>query len=268
MPNKAADNPFNSLVGILQDFPGMLSKPLNVVILAGGRNLRMDGNPKCMTFINGKTIAHRQIEWVRRNLHRLHNLDAKRIAMVGGNKELIPFFEELGEGILCIEEETPLGDAGAIRLALDMCKNNYDTIIINGDTVFTFEFKPLYESFCESVLKNPKYLGCVVVQPFVSHLGVIQIHGLVGDRVVHIDSFQEKPVLGNYWTSCGIYILRPSVLRFVPQKGDFAKDVLARNFDNFVAYQIRDYEWCAVESKKDIDRAIQVLNNVKKQKGE
>jgi NDP-sugar pyrophosphorylase family protein len=218
----------------------------------------MDGSPKCLTFIKGRTIFEWQYRWL--NSRKKFLDDPLNICVaIGGNKVLEDYFknsfrESLFSGssfssIKTFGEVEPLGDAGAIRYYLENYVVEGNFLVLNGDTLSFYNLED-FVSFSDS---NYFEYGTIVIKPFVVHLGLLQT------EVGKIKSFREKPLLEEYSISCGTYMLHSRILDALPKKGDLAKDVIAENIDKFFTYSIKSDEWCAVESKKDTDFAENLI---------
>jgi|GEM_PF-2305923 len=230
---------------------------MKVLILAGGKSERMGGYPKCLSFINGKTVFERQIEWLKKVGFTFDDI----LVSYGNRKEVYDYTRWVinEKNLFPDPEGIPLGDAGAIKLALERCnKEDEILIVLNGDVLPMFDIS-LFLDCCIYLKKvfvdREKLVGSIVIKPFRSHLGIVRIEECSGG-LTRITSFEEKPIIEDIWCSCGIYTFflddKCTIKSILPDKGDFARDVLSQNFDRFIPYLIKENEWMAIETIKDI----------------
>ena len=221
------------------------------IILAGGpHELTVDRKeiPTPMIKINGKTI-------LEHNILMLKKQGIKKIILaVGYKKELIKEYfgdgTELGVEIKYIEETTPLGTAGVIKLAAEYINGTF--IVCNGDELKQIDINDMFKfhqqqgtlaTIAVTTTMNPKEYGVVVLN---------------GNKVY---SFVEKPKdkIPTNLINAGLYIFEPEVINEAPEGfGRLEEDVfpkLARK-DECAGY-IFYGDWQDVRTKESLAEAIE-----------
>jgi len=239
---------------------------VNILILAGGKSLRMDGFPKCLTLVKGRTIMEWELDWIS----EIKKYINKVIISCGYNKEVFEYIQEIKKRYSYnitsfFDDNKPLGDAGAIKKAFNYCKNSEILLSMNGDTISLFSLKQIFDNI--DVLKKGNYFGIIVCKPCKVPWGLLSVSREVNKNIYEISSFKEKPILefnscfskNSFYISCGIYILMKKMYRLLPVSGDFAKDVLQYNYDKFLMYLINEDEWYAIETLKDKENFLQMI---------
>ena len=218
---------------------------MQLLILCGGRGKRLrpftDEIPKPLLEIHGKPIIEYQIDFFRR-----HGIED--IILCSGYKHEL-FKEKYPELTHSIEKEG-LGTAGAIKNAKKLIKGDF--IVTNGDNIFSFNFRKMLKKFED--VKNPLLALTRLVSPY----GIVELEG---ERVV---SFKEKPEL-NHWINAGITIFTYESLDYFPEVGSLEYDVypkLAKDRKLF-AFKMMEGFWLAVDTPKDLERAKELLVNLK-----
>jgi len=174
------------------------------IILAGGKGTRLRSVitdiPKCMAPVQEKAF----ITFILDFLNDAHF--SKVIISVGYLKEYI--INNLGNSFKNIEiaysmEESPLGTGGAIKAALELCKND-NVFVLNGDTYFRPELKLMAKEH------ETKQADITIA---VKHMNDVSRYGSVNfNNTQEITSFCEK----NQKTSAGfinggIYLINKSI---------------------------------------------------------
>src|SRR5262249_4064052 len=143
--------------------------------------------------------------------------------------------------ITYVEEDRPLGTAGGLKL-MEGCKETL--LVINGDVLTEVDFR--------SMLKYHREHGADVT------IGVRQYETQVPYGVVDCDGprvrrIQEKPVL-NFLVNAGIYLLEPSVYRYIPSGHRFdMTDLIARLIEkgrHVVSFPIVEF-WLDIGQRAD-----------------
>ena len=230
---------------------------MKAVILVGGLGTRLRpftfSIPKPLLPLGDRTILQLIIEQLKR-------FDIDDIILATGYKaELIHAFcgdgSNFGVNISYVCENTPLGTAGPLSLVRDRFVENELFNLMNGDIVTKANFDSLIgfsdRSGCDLTLA---YTKSVYTSPF----GVLSIED---DRVSEL---VEKPRV-EYSISAGIYVLRSTVLKLIPDDTFFTIPQLVRKLlcrgKGVGAYHIKEY-WLGLENIDDIDEALKELNNV------
>lgn len=197
------------------------------VIQAGGKGTRMweltkDQIPKPMLLLNGKPLLQWQIENISKYGVR------EFVFIVGHLGEKIR--EYFGDGsrfgihIQYIEEDTPLGSAGALYYLKDMIRTD-SFLLVYGDVMFCLEWNRMLD-FHERRHGKATLLVHPNSHPFDSDL-------LILDKEQHVTGIDPKSSERDYWyencVNAGIYILSADILRQMKilKRLDLEKDVLS-----------------------------------------
>jgi NDP-sugar pyrophosphorylase family protein len=184
----------------------MDSKLDHAVILAGGVGSRLQPYtnvlPKPLMPVGNSAILEIIIK-------HLKSFGIKRITLsVGYLSELIVAFfgngEKFGVDITYIQEDEPLGTAGVL-FNLKVEKNPF--ILMNGDILTDINYLDLF-NFHNN---NESLLTLAVFQRSIeTEFGVLDIKD---DLLL---AYEEKPII-SHLVSSGIYVINPSVLKFLPE---------------------------------------------------
>ena len=203
-----------------------MNKKYVAVIQAGGKGTRMlsltqDKIPKPMLLLNHKPM----IQWQIENIAEYGITELVIIIGHLGNKvrEYFGTGKKFGVRISYIEEDEPLGSAGALYYLNQMYKG-YDYLLVFGDVMFQLDWNRMI-SFHEEKKAEATLLAHPNSHPFDSDLLII-------DRDCRITGIDSKNSIRDYWyTNCvnaGIYILSESLVSNIqePTKMDLEKDLL------------------------------------------
>ncbi|MBN1175767.1 NTP transferase domain-containing protein [Candidatus Woesearchaeota archaeon] len=225
------------------------------VILAGGPyELKIDRKdiPTTMLEVNGKTILEHNILMLKKQGIK------KFIIAVGHKKEIIKNYlkdgKKLGVEITYIEEDVPLGTAGALKEAAQHISGTF--LVCNGDELKSIDIKEMYEyhrkqgtlaTIAVTTTMNPKDYGVVILN---------------GNRVY---SFVEKPKenIPTNLINAGLYIFEPEVINEAPEGyGRLEEDVFPKlaNREECAGYVFYG-EWQDVRSEEALAQAIKNWNN-------
>ncbi len=195
--------------------------------MAGGKGTRLreitnDEIPKPMAPIAGKPILEWQIEQLRRQ--GVTNI----ILIIGylGNKIREYFLDgkSFGVNINYIEEDAPLGTAGALSMLPPLLKEK-EFFLIFGDVMFNIDMERMYrfhrdKSAFATLFAHPNG------HPFDSDL-------LVCAKDNRVQRFDSKNNDRNYWyrncVNAGIYLFDSDICNYVPRnkKVDLEKELLS-----------------------------------------
>ncbi len=179
--------------------------PLEGVIMAGGFGSRLrpltDDLPKPMLPVGDRPLLERIIEQMRRAGIRRVNITTHYLS-----EKITSYFGDghaLGVELHYVTEDSPLGTAGALSL---MEPSNEPLLVINGDILTRVDFR--------SMLAFHREYGAdltVAVRPIEMQVpyGVAECDG------PYLRRLTEKPAF-TYLVNAGIYLLEPTVRRFVP----------------------------------------------------
>ncbi|MEK6854678.1 MAG: nucleotidyltransferase family protein [Nanoarchaeota archaeon] len=186
-------------------------KPRTAFILAGGLGTRLRPLtyeiPKLLIPLQGKPILEHVIDLFKRH-------GANEIILAVGYKAE-KFKEHFGDGsklgvnINYIIEETPLGTAGALKLAKHFLKDTF--YMCNGDELKDIDLEEMYEMH-----KQNRALGTIALTEVddVSQYGVVDLDENKIKKFVEKPKKEEAP---SNLISSGLYILEPEVIELIPE---------------------------------------------------
>ncbi len=229
---------------------------MKALILAGGFGKRLrpltEEKPKPLIEIKGKPIILWQIEWLKK-------YGIKEVILAVGYKKE-KFFEYLGSGkrfgikIAYVVEEEPLGTAGAIKNAEHLLKNEKFFFVLNGDILTNINLMKMLE-----IAEKTEYYGYIALVPMKSPYGIVELN----DKN-EIINFIEKPILEHLLINAGIYLFRPEVFDYLPEKGDIEKQGFPELAKDKKLYGIvfRNYFWKSIDTIKDKEEVEKLdINN-------
>ena len=221
--------------------------PLTAVVMAGGYGTRLrpltDKLPKPMLPVGDRPLLELTIEKLRKAGIRRVNLATHY------QKDVISqHFGDghgFGVGIQYVEEDQPLGTAGALGL-LNVADE--PLLVINGDILTGVDFRTMLDFHSEH---RADMTVAVRQQEFRLPFGVVDTDGVV------ITGIREKPVVWHF-INAGIYLLSPEVCRSIPngQPCDMP-DLIARSVADgrrVVSFPVHEY-WMDIGQVEDYERA-------------
>lgn len=233
------------------------SLPNFMVIMAGGKGLRLrpytENCPKPMLEVGGKPIIEHIIEGavakgIQNFILAVHYLgDVIKNHFGDGSK--------FGVNIHYLNEESPLGTAGALSLIQERLEHPF--IVINGDVMTAVNYSELLEFH-----NRQGATGTMAVQ----YYELRNPFGIVKTQGIDIVGFEEKPVYRSH-INAGIYVLSPNALTFLThdQYCDMPSLLITmKNKDcRVVAYPIHE-AWMDIGRPHDLDLARQSSINLKR----
>ena len=226
---------------------------LSAVIMAGGFGSRLrpltDHVPKPMLTLGDRPLLEMTVERLRDAGIRRVNMTTHYLA------ETIT--SHFGDGrafdveINYVAEDRPLGTAGGLKLLGDC---NETLRVINGDVLTEVDFR--------SMLTYHREHGADAT------VGVRQVELQVPYGVIHCEgsrvrNIQEKPVM-SFLINAGVYLLEPSVHRYIPQEHRFdMTDLVERLIENgrqVVSFPIVEY-WLDIGRRADYESAQQYVRS-------
>lgn len=219
-----------------------------VVIMAGGLGRRLspltDECPKPMLQVGGQPILETIIrQCVYQGFREFFVSINYKAATV---REYFGDGEKLGATIRYIEEEQPLGTAGA--LALLPIKPDRPFLVINGDILTNINFHHM-------VTYHDEHTAAATVA--VREYDVQIPYGIVKVENNVIREIQEKPVR-TFLINAGIYVLSPEMLDLIPNDHAFdMPDLLSEAYARdmmVLAFPLREY-WLDIGHMDDYVRA-------------
>jgi NDP-sugar pyrophosphorylase family protein len=224
---------------------------MKAVILAGGLGSRLkpftEVIPKPLLPIGEKSVLEIQIE-------RLKKYGFKEIYLATNYKsEYIESFfgdgSRYGVSLFVSKELEPLGTAGPLLLLKD--RLNEPFLVMNGDILSLVDFSKMYNF----ALQNDTDLTIAIkkeITPFA--FGNIFFQG------DYVTGIEEKPDIVMYILA-GIYVMRPSIFKYFPEKSYFGMDALIKKmlYENLpiLKYDLKEY-WLDIGRLNDYEKAQQV----------
>jgi dTDP-glucose pyrophosphorylase len=179
--------------------------PMEAVVMAGGFGTRLrpltEHLPKPMLPVGDRPLLERTIE-------RLRDAGIKRVNVTThylGNIIQQHFGDgrEFGVNIRYVEEDRPMGTAGALGLLNDSCQ---PLLIINADILTNVDFRAMYAFHKE----HQSHMTIAVKQIEIPvPYGVLEINGGGVTGIV------EKPLM-RHFINAGIYLLEPEACARIP----------------------------------------------------
>lgn len=224
---------------------------MKAVILAGGLGTRLkpftEVIPKPLLPIGEKSVLEIQIEGLKK-----FGFDEIFLATNYKSEYIGNFFGDgsrYGVKLVISKEEKPLGTAGPLSLLREQLTEPF--LLMNGDILSLINYKEFYEFS----LKQNSLLTLAIkkeITPFA--FGNIFFEG---NRVIGI---QEKPDIVMYILA-GIYVLKPEIFRYFPDKEYFGMDTLIKNLlavNEIVSkYDLKEY-WLDIGRINDYEKAQEV----------
>lgn len=199
------------------------------IILAGGKGTRLQDVvsdvPKPMAPIIGIPFLSYLLEF-------LYQQKMERVILSVGYK-----FESIRDYfgshykemplIYCIEDE-PLGTGGAIKKALELAQN-YNVLVINGDTYFPIDLQNL----------NGSEADCIIA---AKTMKVADRYGTLITKSNIVTGFNEKQPGSSGLINAGIYLIKRKIKTIIPEgRVSFEADILPQLCsENKVKYNVFD----------------------------
>jgi len=234
------------LIG-LDDFVPDGVLPLQAVVMAGGAGSRMrpltEELPKPMLPVGDRPLMEIIIQ-------QLRDAGIKRVN-VTTHHQSEKITEHFGDGrnfgveLSYVTEDRPLGTAGALGL---MEKIRDTVLVINGDILTKVDFRTMVAFHREHHADLT-----LAVRRYDVHLP----YGVVDCEGISVRRLKEKPSL-NFLVNAGIYLLEPTVYRYIPNGERFdMTDLIQRLLDAgrpVVSFPIWEY-WLDIGEPNDYERA-------------
>ncbi len=233
---------------LLEDLIKPKKLPNSVVIMAGGEGKRLQpltrDRPKPMLRVAGKPL----LEIILKQC-----LDAGfedfYISVNYLKEQIQSHFQDgsaWGARIQYLEEEKPLGTAGALSLLLQRPEHPF--LVLNGDILSRVDYTHLLRFHADN---QSTATLCVREHSTQIPYGVVRMDDM---KVV---ALEEKPVLTHY-VNAGIYLLNPEVLDLVPRDAflDMPQllETTAQHGKSVCAFPIHEY-WLDIGLPETLERA-------------
>ena len=224
-----------------------------MVVMAGGKGSRMapftNILPKPLIPINNQPVIERII-----NSFHAHGKNDIYISINFKGAILKAYFQELNPkySITYIEEKKPLGTAGALSKLKGKIDDSF--FLTNCDVLFNLD----YSEILAHHLKSESLLTLVASAKEIT----IPYGSLKTDQHGFLSDFHEKPIL-DYLINCGLYMIHPDALRYIPNNKyfdltDLISVLLKKNLKVGV-YPINDDQWIDVGQWEEYRNAVSKL---------
>jgi dTDP-glucose pyrophosphorylase len=221
--------------------------PLSAVVMAGGEGLRLrpltEKVPKPMLPIGAKPLAERTVEQLR-----AAGVQQVFFATHYKSESLARHFGDganFGVAINYLDEQQPLGTAGALAR---MTNSAAPLLIVNGDILTTLNYRSMLAFHEEN---NADMTVAVRHYEFRVPYGVVATDG------VQISGLTEKPA-HRFFVNAGIYLVQPSVCRYVPRdrRFDMTELIAAAIADSrkVIAFPVSEY-WIDIGDLENYEKA-------------
>lgn len=226
---------------------------MEVIILTGGKGTRLQSKindrPKTMADVNS-------IPFLQYTLDYLEQFNINKVILaVGYKKEYIEqYFGNQYKNIEIIysEEEESLGTGGAIKQAIQKCKEE-NIIVMNGDVYSKIDFKQMYN---QHIKENPTITIAVKEMEKFDRFGVVHFENDI------ITKFEEKRYVEKGFMNVGIYVLNRNIFenKIEEKSFSFENDYLNKyvSIDKFKPY-IYDGEFIDIGIPEDYEKIKFVL---------
>ncbi len=199
---------------------------MKAVVMAGGEGSRLrpltSRRPKPLAPVANKPVMHHIVDLLRR--HGITEIVATLHYLADEIESYFGDGSEFGVQMSYVVEDTPLGTAGAVKLAQQLLREQ-TILIVSGDALTDLDLTAAIEDHRANASD-----ATIVLQRVTNPLefGVV-----VTDADGAITRFLEKPSWGEVFSdtiNTGIYVLEPSVLDYMESGKiyDFSKDLFPR----------------------------------------
>jgi len=217
--------------------------PLQAVIMAGGQGTRLrpltEDLPKPMLPVGGRPVMEHIVEQLQkigiRHVNVTTHYKSKKITDHFGDGR------DFGVELKYVNEDQPLGTGGALGL---ISKPNEPMLVINGDILTQVDFRAMLAYHREH---HAEMTVAVRVYDMQVPYGVIEMKGH------HVAGVQEKPHM-RFFVNAGIYLLQPSVFKFIPHRQHFNMTDLIQRLvkkrQSVISFPIHEY-WLDIGQHAD-----------------
>ncbi|HTU69193.1 MAG TPA: mannose-1-phosphate guanyltransferase [Candidatus Baltobacteraceae bacterium] len=228
---------------------------MKAVVMAGGEGSRLrpltSRRPKPLAPIANKPVMHHIIELLAR--HGITEIVATLHYLADEIETYFGDGSSLGVSIQYVVEDTPLGTAGAVKMAEAKLRDE-TFVIISGDAMTDVDLTALIEAH-----KRANNAATIALWRVTDPLefGVV-----IAEDDGRITRFMEKPSWGEVFSdtiNTGIYVLEPEIFGYMEpgRNYDFSKDIfplLLRDGKRLGGHVISDY-WADVGNLQQYQQA-------------
>lgn len=232
----------------LTDFVRELELPLTAVVMAGGFGRRLgqltEDLPKPMLPVGDRPLLERIIDQLRdagiRSVNLTTHYRGEAIATHFGDGR------RFGVDIRYVNEDEPLGTAGALGLLEDMVE---PILVMNGDILTRVSFRAMLEFHDDHDADMT-----MAVRPYE----VSVPYGVVETDGADVVGIVEKPLVSGF-VNAGIYLLSARACREVPkgehhEMPELVRGLVAKGF-RVVGFPLREY-WLDIGQLDDYQQAL------------
>jgi len=185
---------------------------MKAVIIAGGEGTRL----RPLTYLKPKPLLPvLGVPMIERQIKKLNDSGVKDIIInVGYRADAFERYFKGRENITLSYETTPLGTAGAVKLAEPLFQDCEDIIVLNADILTSFDYHNLI-SYHRLAHNDVTLFGVEVQDP--SRFGLI----LADSRTRNVEAFLEKIPLESakqytdkFYINGGVYIMKPKLFKY------------------------------------------------------
>jgi len=230
--------------------------PIDAVIMAGGRGSRLspltDKIPKPLLKVGGKAIIDHNIDRLKK-----FGVDDLWITIKYLGEKLESHFNNNSNNnikISYVRESEPLGTIGAVS-KIENFKHDY-VLVTNSDILTDLNYEDFFLDFIE---KDADFSVATMPYQVKVPYAVLETNGHL------IYDFKEKPTY-TYYSNGGIYLIKKSVLEFIPKELFFdatdLMEVLIKNGKKVISFPIRGY-WLDIGKHEDFAKAQEDIKHIK-----
>src|SRR3989344_2407708 len=193
---------------------------MKAVILAGGPGTRLRPltlhTPKALVDIQGKTMTEHLFDLFKR-----HGI-TEVVMTVGYLKEKIKKYygdgSKFGMKISYVDEDKPLGTAGALRMIKHLLNESF--IVTNGDELKDIDLNKMLEHH-----KKEKAVGTIALTE-VEDPSIYGVARLEGNKIKEFVEQPKKEEAPSNLINSGCYVLEPDIINRIPEGfAMFEKDI-------------------------------------------
>lgn len=201
---------------------------LKAVIMAGGEGSRLRPitctMPKPMVPLLNKPVIDYCVELLKR--HGIEDISVTLHYLPNAIKDHLGDGKDKNVQISYSLEESPLGTAGSVKMALGDCRDS--VLVISGDAITDIDLS--------KAIARHKSVGAAATIILKQVALPLEYGVAIMDDQGHITRFLEKPQLSEVFSdlaNTGIYILEPEVINLIPDgvQYDFSKDLFPKLFE-------------------------------------
>lgn len=217
---------------------------MQAIILAGGQGTRLmpltEEKPKPMIPVLNKPLMEYSIDLLKQ--HGINNIGVTLMYLPKIIKDYFGDGKRFDVNIKYVEETSPLGTAGSVKLAHNIIEDE-TFIVLSGDALTNIDITKIH--------KYHKSIGADVTIVLSKQENPLEYGVVLTETDGRVTSFIEKPQWENVVTNTvntGIYIIEKHVLDKIPKNTffDFSKGLFPMLLEekyNVFGYITEDY-WC------------------------